>query len=171
MTISASPAAVSGGERGRLDALVEATPPSRERLADLLRVLSIVVVVVWHWSLSLTHRTAEGALVMPNPIHEAPGGWALTWLLQVMPVFFFVGGFANLAGWQAVTREGQGARRFLAARLRRLLAPLLPWLAVWLTLDVVIVATGGRSVLEWGGVLFAPLWSWGCTRWRSCSSR
>jgi hypothetical protein len=30
---------------------------------------------------------------MPNPIHVVPGGWLATWLLQVMPVFFLVGGY------------------------------------------------------------------------------
>ncbi|QAY62613.1 hypothetical protein ET495_04360 [Xylanimonas allomyrinae] len=89
-----------------LDALVDATPASRERVVDLLRVLAIGVVVLWHWSLSLTHWRPDGVLTMPNPIPDVPGGWAMTWVFQVMPVFFLVGGYANLAGWQAVTRDG-----------------------------------------------------------------
>ena len=32
---------------------------------------------------------------MPNPLDEIPLGWAATWVLQVMPMFFIVGGFAN----------------------------------------------------------------------------
>ncbi|QAY71875.1 hypothetical protein ET471_12675 [Xylanimonas protaetiae] len=127
-------------------------------MVDLLRVLSLGVVVLWHWSLSLTQWNAAGALTMPNPIPDVPGGWAMTWVLQVMPVFFLVGGYANLAGWQAVTRDGAGARRFLAARMRRLLAPVLPWLACWVVFDVVVQAAGGRSVLAWGMAVLAPLW-------------
>ncbi|BCI51573.1 hypothetical protein NIIDNTM18_08510 [Mycolicibacterium litorale] len=119
---------------------------------------SICVVVLWHWTLSITHWDGDYTLVMPNPIGYVPGKWAATWVLQVMPVFFFVGGYANLAGWQANTRDGGGAGRFLAARLRRLLTPLLPFLAVWLAFDLVLQATGRRSVLEWGIVVFVPLW-------------
>lgn len=144
--------------KDRLDALVAATPSTRDRVVDLVRAVSIGVVVVWHWSLSLTHWTAGGALTMPNPLDTITGGWALTWVLQVMPVFFLVGGYANLAGWQAVTRDGGGARTFLATRMRRLLGPLLPWAALWLTIDVVVRASGGRSVLEWGAVVLVPLW-------------
>ena len=104
-----------------LDALVDATPATRDRVVDFLRAASICVVVLWHWSLSITHWNADYALVMPNPIGYVPGKWALTWVLQVMPVFFFVGGYANLAGWEAVIRDGGGAVRFLGARIRRLL--------------------------------------------------
>lgn len=38
----------------------------------------------------------------------------LTWLFQVMPVFFFVGGFANLTSWEAHQRRGQGYATWLA---------------------------------------------------------
>ncbi|WKG06425.1 hypothetical protein QU592_05660 [Mycolicibacterium sp. HK-90] len=106
----------------------------------------------------MTHWDGDYSLVMPNPIGYVPGKWMLTWVLQVMPVFFIVGGYANLAGWQAVTRDGAGAARFLGARMRRLLTPLLPFLAVWLVFDLVVQATGRRSVLEWGIVVFVPLW-------------
>ena len=80
---------------------------------------------------------------MPNPVGDVPGLWAATWVLQVMPVFFFVGGYANLAGWQAVTREGGGAARFLRSRMRRLLGPLVPWLGCWVVVDLAWQAAGG----------------------------
>ena len=96
---------------------------------------------------------------MPNPVGDVPGLWAATWVLQVMPVFFFVGGYANLAGWQAVTRDGDGAAgRFLRSRMRRLLGPLVPWLGCWVVVDLAWRAAGGRSVVDWGMVVFVPLW-------------
>ena len=91
--------------RQRLDTLVDRTPPERDRYVDLLRVVAIGVVVVWHWSLSvLYYSESAGRWVMPNPIHAVPGAWAATWLLQIVPVFFLVGGYANLAAWQKVGR-------------------------------------------------------------------
>lgn len=158
MPTSSDRAVLTTPRRPDLDALVDATPASRDRLVDLLRVVSVCVVVLWHWSLSLTHWRADGVLVMPNPVADVPGGWAATWVLQVMPVFFVVGGYANLAGWQAVTRDGGGTARFLSTRMRRLLVPLAPWLAVWVVVDAVSRATGGRGVLEWGAAVLAPLW-------------
>jgi len=140
-----------------LDALVDATPASRDRVVDLMRAVSICIVVTWHWTFAITHWH-DGCLVMPNPIADVPGLWAATWVLQVMPVFFFVGGYANLAGWQATERDGTGAGRFVRARLVRLSKPLLPWLACWLAFDLAVQAGGGRSVAAWGRVVFVPLW-------------
>ncbi len=141
-----------------IDALVDATPASRDRVVDLLRAVSIGVVVLWHWSLSVTHWRADGSLTMPNPVGDVPGLWAATWVLQVMPVFFLVGGYANLAGWNAVTRDGDGAARFLRSRMRRLWAPVVPWLGCWVVADLAWRGAGGRSVLAWGTVVFVPLW-------------
>jgi hypothetical protein len=166
MTIDATPATPArpaaarpaAGFASSIDALVDATPASRDRVVDLLRAGSIAVVVVWHWALSVTHWRTDGSLTMPNPVGDVPGLWAATWVLQVMPVFFVVGGYANLAGWHAVTRDGGGAAGFLRGRMRRLLAPVVPWLACWLVADMAWQATGGRSVLDWGMVVFVPLW-------------
>ena len=115
------------GTPGALDRLVSATPESRDRVVDAARALSIVVVTLWHWTLSVTHRTADGGLAMPNPIHVVPGGWLATWVLQVMPVFFLVGGYANLVGWQRAQATGVPAARFVADRLRRLLVSTAVW--------------------------------------------
>jgi hypothetical protein len=131
-----------------LDALVDATPASRDRVVDLLRAASIGIVVLWHWALAVTHWRADSALTMPNPVDEVPGLWAATWVLQVMPVFFLVGGYANLAGWHAVTRGGGDAGSFVRGRMRQLLAPLIPWLGCWVVVDLAWQAAGGRSVLD-----------------------
>ena len=73
-----------------VDQLVDATPAGRDRYVDFLRALSIAVVVCWHWVFSVTQWRA-GRLTMPNPIGEVPLLWSATWLLQIMPLFFFVG--------------------------------------------------------------------------------
>ncbi|MFD2351071.1 hypothetical protein ACFSTC_19680 [Nonomuraea ferruginea] len=86
--------------------MVADTPASRDRVVDAARALCIVVVTLWHWTLSVNHRTADGSLAMPNPIDAVPGGWLATWVLQIMPVFFLVGGYANLVGSAA----GPGTR-------------------------------------------------------------
>jgi hypothetical protein len=146
-----------------IDTLVDATPASRDRVVDLLRTVSIAVVVLWHWTFSITHWR-DGALRMPNPIGDVPGLWAATWLLQVMPLFFLVGGYANSATWSATCRDrGEAggwelARRFWAKRVARLLRPVGIYVACWAVIDLAWQAGGGRSVLDWGLVVFVPLW-------------
>lgn len=143
-----------------LDSLVDATPPDRDRYVDLLRAMSIVVVIMWHWVFSVTHLNRHGALTMPNPVGDVPLLWSATWLLQIMPLFFFVGGFANLAALEGVERHGGGWWAFTRKRLGRLLTPIGVFLAVWLVGDTVArgLDPSYRGILHWGVVVFVPLW-------------
>ena len=143
-----------------VDALVDATPASRDRYVDLLRALSIAVVVLWHWVFSITQWSRHDALTMPNPIDSLPGAWLTTWVLQIMPVFFLVGGYANLAGWESSERKGGGSQAFLAGRLRRLARPVGIYVGCWAVADLALRLAWGAdaSVLRWGMVVFVPLW-------------
>jgi hypothetical protein len=142
-----------------LDRYVEQTPQDRDRFVDFLRVFSIGVVILWHWVLSITHWR-DGELVMPNPIDVVPGAWLATWLLQIMPLFFLVGGFANHAGWTSIRRDGGGSREFLGSRLRRLLVPTMAFVVVWAVFDgaMLLFWPDHRSMLEWGTIVITPFW-------------
>lgn len=50
-----------------------------------------------------------------------------------MPIFFFVGGYSNRTSWQACQRRGETYADWLSGRLRRLLQPVLPLLALGMT--------------------------------------
>lgn len=135
------------------------TPASRDRTVDLLRAAAIAVVVLWHWVFSITHRDEAGVFTMPNPLAGIPGSWALTWVLQVMPLFFVIGGYADLAAWTSAERRGDGAIAFLRGRARRLLLPPAAMIAAWAAVEAVrALLFGGSSVLTWGMVVFVPLW-------------
>ena len=72
------------------------TPADRERLADLLRAVAICLVVVGHWlAISVTYQ--DGRLSGRNALTDLAWAHPVTWLFQVMPVFFVVGGYANSA--------------------------------------------------------------------------
>lgn len=156
-TAPSAPATTAGPTT--IDTVVDATPDRRERLVDLVRVASIVVVVLWHWVFSVTQWSPQGALVMPNPIGDVRGLWIATWVLQVMPAFFIVGGYANMATWQGAGSTG-GFIVFWRRRLRRLLTPAAVMAAVWVGVDLISVAAEGSKadVLRWGMVTFVPLW-------------
>lgn len=140
----------------------ERTPVGRDRVVDAARAASIAVVVVWHWALSVTHRRPGGEWAMPNPIDTVPGLWILTWVGQVVPVFFLAGGYANLAAWTAARRDGVGAWRFVGRRMRRLFVPVAVWLAAWLAFELVAALTRRPPRVEWTWQRFpglvTPLW-------------
>lgn len=150
--------ALSAASR-ELDALVSRTPDRRDRYVDFLRVAAIGVVVAWHWCLSVLYWSGD-QWVMPNPIHTVPGSWAATWLLQVVTVFFVVGGYANSSAWWAARRDGRGAAGYYAARLRRLLVPIGVFVAVWAGFEVIahLAFPGYPGVLAYGRIGFTPLW-------------
>jgi hypothetical protein len=107
-----------------------ATPARRERYIDFLRVFSLAVVMLGHWLMAAV-EWRDGRLVAGNVLESAPAAQWLTWVFQIMPVFFIVGGFANTASWTAAARDGRGYGEWLAGRLVRLVRPVLVFVAVW----------------------------------------
>lgn len=106
-----------------------------------MRVLSILVVVFGHWLMAAV-TFEDGRLVPGHLLELADWTHPLTWVLQVMPVFFFVGGYANALSWRSARRRGEVYGMWLRARLRRLALPVVPLLVVW--------ALGGWVALEAG---------------------
>ncbi|MDX6330214.1 MAG: hypothetical protein QOI83_2597, partial [Streptomycetaceae bacterium] len=115
-------------------ALAAATPTGRDRYIDLLRVASLGTVVVGHWLMAAVTVGADGHAEVGNLLAVEPKLQVLTWLLQIMPVFFFVGGFSHALSYRSLRRrlDGQGVyAAFLRARLQRLLRPTMLFIAVW----------------------------------------
>jgi peptidoglycan/LPS O-acetylase OafA/YrhL len=151
----------TGGRRplGRLRGLADATPAGRDRYTDFLRVTSIATVILGHWTIAAVTRSADG-LAAGNVLSATPWLWLATWVFQVMPVFFFVGGFANMVSWQTMDRRGGGYVEYLAGRMARLLRPVLVFGAVWLMLPLVLGRLGlpAGTVELVGKVMGQPLW-------------
>ncbi|HEX2196760.1 MAG TPA: acyltransferase [Actinomycetota bacterium] len=118
-----------------LDRLAAATPASRDRYVDFLRALSIAVVVFGHWLVAIVYfRGSE--LSGASALDEVPAARILTWVLQVMPLFFFVGGFSNLVSWRATKRKGGDYFAFVTGRVERLMRPCAIFIGAWLALAV-----------------------------------
>jgi fucose 4-O-acetylase-like acetyltransferase len=152
--------------------MVAATPASRDRYVDFLRAASIVVVVLGHWTISIIAWDG-GVIRSTSALGLGAGLWLATWVFQVMPVFFFVGGYANLVAYESARRQGLSAGAFIRSRLRRLLVPSLVLLGVWAVAQVGLHLTGtgtptgpriGDLVLLRGvrppgqTIPFGPLW-------------
>jgi fucose 4-O-acetylase-like acetyltransferase len=144
---------------GHLRALAGATPPGRDRYVDFLRVASIVTVVGGHWTMIAVGRTAHG-LAGGNVLASTPWLWVATWVLQVMPLFFVVGGFSNMVSWQALEGRGGGYVEYLSSRMSRLLRPVLVFAAVWLAVPPLLGALGvpPEQSGPLGRLMGQPLW-------------
>jgi len=125
--------------------LAQATPPERERVVDFLRAFSIISVVYGHWLISYITQDENKNIVGANALSGLRFGWLLTWFFQVMPIFFFVGGYANFVGVRSFKRRGLGYAAFLTSRVRRMLKPVVALLLVWVPVNVVIDWQNVRS--------------------------
>ena len=86
--------------------LSKKTPKTRNRFVDFLRILSIFFVVIGHW-LIVTGVYKDSGFWGTDVLSVKPGLSWLTWILQIMPVFFMVGGYANSISWQSYKRDGR----------------------------------------------------------------
>ena len=137
--------------------IAAATPARRERYVDFLRVFSLAVVMLGHWLMAAV-EWRDGRLVAGNVLEAAPAAQWLTWVFQIMPVFFVVGGFANTASWTAARRDGRGYGQWLAGRLTRLVRPVLAFVAVWVMVVVGLAAAGVAPRAVRAGSIAQPLW-------------
>ena len=127
----------------------------RDRFVDLVRVAAIVVVVVGHWATS-TIVWEPGYVASVNALAEIPATRLVTWVVQVMPLVFFAGGFANAV---SLARAGS-ALGYLQTRMIRLLTPTAVFLGIWLVLGMVIEITDptGPGKVRAAETAALPLW-------------
>ncbi|MDN6176708.1 MAG: acyltransferase [Brevibacterium sp.] len=119
-----------------------ATPASRNREVDFLRAAAITVVVLGHWTIIAVSST--GGIEPHGLLDEARWTHPLTWVFQVMPIFFLVGGYSNALSWRSARRNNTGYAEWLRARLRRLGLPLIPLLLVWLVTCIIALSAGAE---------------------------
>lgn len=137
--------------------VVAATPAHRDRYVDFLRAFSLAVVMFGHWLMAAVVWTGEG-LRTSNILEVSPWARWLTWVFQVMPVFFLVGGFANTASWTAAQRDGKGYGAWLGVRLARLMRPVLAFTLVWTAAVVALQMAGVAPRSLRAGAIAQPLW-------------
>ncbi len=137
--------------------LARRTPAGRNRYIDLLRVLALLVVVVGHTMMAAV-VVRDGELIIG--LNGATWLQVLTWALQVMPIFFIVGGFSNAASWQSARAKGTAYGDWLRARARRLVNPAIVFIVVGIALAVSVGLTGIDPELlsEATQAMAVPIW-------------
>ncbi len=122
------------------------TPQERNRYVDFLRSVSILVVIVGHWLIA-TAWVVDGEIDVGHLLADRPQLHWVTWLFQVMPIFFIVGGYSNAVSLESANRKGVGYGGWLSARLNRLVAPLLVLLVAWAAIAISMSMAGARPVV------------------------
>lgn len=105
------------------------TPPQRDRSLDFVRLFSLVVVIAGH-GIMLLVTVGPDSLIFGNLLSESFALQASTWLLQVLPLFFFAGAAAGALGW----RRGAGWGAWLMRRAQRLYRPVFFYVAAWIVM-------------------------------------
>lgn len=105
------------------------TPPDRDRVVDAARAISLVIVAVGHAIMAVV-VWQDGVPKAGNLLAAFPWTQALTWVLQIVPLFFFAGGAANAISWDK--HRGRGGRypAWMWARAGRLLRPVWVYLVI-----------------------------------------
>jgi fucose 4-O-acetylase-like acetyltransferase len=106
------------------------TPVWRERHIDLLRAVAIAAVVLGHWLIMVVEYDSRGRLTGSSALRDLAWAHPVTWLFQVMPVFFMVGGFANAISLSHHRDRGGTAGQWLLERSARLVRPTTALLVV-----------------------------------------
>jgi hypothetical protein len=140
-------------------AIADQTPASRNRAADFFRAAAIICVVFGHWIVSLPHFVG-GGLKFTELLALQPWTQYASWFVQVMPVFFFVGGFSNAASWASARRDPAKLRAWQGKRLTRLLMPITPLVLLWAVASGVAAHAGLEAgiIRDASRAAFIPVW-------------
>lgn len=115
-----------------------AVPQGRDLTLDLVRVACVVLVVFAHILFSGVGRDSDGSILIERTVEAQTWFDVASWIADIMPLFFVVGGFAASAGWRSAHRRGQSQSEFIRVRLARLARPALP---LFVFFAVVLAAT------------------------------
>lgn len=121
--------------------------------------MAIIVVVFGHWLAASIWLKPDGEIALLNSLEWIPYAAWVTWIVQVMPLFFLAGGYANARGLRRVESGEQLRREWITIRARRLFTPVIPLLLVWVVL-IVAMRPFVDPVVVYAGAMSAtvPLW-------------
>ncbi|MET8825209.1 acyltransferase [Streptomyces sp. NPDC004610] len=142
-----------------LAARIEArTPAHRDRAVDGLRALALLAVPTGHWLLGGFTLDPGGGLHNASPLTTFGGFAPVSWVLQLLGIFFLVGGYSSYLSYR---RRKGSVREWVTGRLARLGRPVLGVTAVWaLLLPVLHYGLGvPTATLRTASTLVVqPLW-------------
>jgi peptidoglycan/LPS O-acetylase OafA/YrhL len=135
----------------------------RDRFIDGLRALAILGVVGGHWLVGALVATPAGGLRIDSPMRYLEWLHPVTWFLQMLGLFFLVGGYTAAQGLRRARARGETDAAWVRRRLWRIGRPVVAAtviLAVALPLLGILGLSAGTARTT--VVLFLqPLWFMG----------
>jgi hypothetical protein len=143
--------------RAQIDA---ATPVERDRAIDGLRALATLGVIVGHWLVGALVVQPDGALQISSPLETL--GWLgpASWVLQMLGLFFLVGGSSAVASLTRAQARGESYGNWVLRRFVRLGRPVVAAMSVSAVCLLVLGAAGVPSgtLRTWIILLVQPFW-------------
>lgn len=134
--------------------VAERTPPDRDRAIDVIRIGALTGVVIGH-TVMATSMIRDDVFIWGNLLTTSVVFQALTWVFQIMPLFFFAGAAACVQSWT----PGTGWGGWLMKRCTRLFRPVFYYLAFWtVTLMFLHRAVGVHIYEPIAGISVQLLW-------------
>ncbi|MEV4947454.1 acyltransferase [Streptomyces sp. NPDC053755] len=134
------------------------TPAHRDRAVDGLRALALLAVPTGHWLLGGFTLSSDGALHNASPLSAFGALAPVSWILQMLGIFFLVGGYASALSYRK--RKGSTGD-WLRQRLARLGRPVLGVTAVWAVLLPLLhygFGVPGDTLRTASTLVVQPLW-------------
>lgn len=130
----------------------------RDPYADFLRAFSLLVVILWHWCFTILIWRDNGPTAT-SPLGFTSGLWIFTWLLQVLPVFFYIGAYVHLRAWDRASARGDTIWHFALRQAKSLAVPAAALLGVWIIIGIVVTSVFDINWM-WMAVtmVVSPLW-------------
>lgn len=141
--------------------IAQNTPDNRNRYVDFLRAASILFVISGHWLIATAFYNVETGVLSPMMmLDEIPWTKWLTWLFQVMPIFFIVGGYSNAVSLESARSKNTDYATWLTGRLHRLLTPLLLLIVFWAAMSLVLKFFGAdtQTIVFASKAALIPTW-------------
>jgi Acyltransferase family len=134
--------------------LAARTPADRDRALDVIRIVSLIGVVAGHTVMAIS-VIRNHVLIWDNLLTTSVVFQAVTWILQIMPLFFFAGAAASLSSWRPGTNWGG----WLMKRCTRLFRPVFYYLGFWAVALTVLYPVLPQHIYEpVAGVSIQLLW-------------
>ena len=132
----------------------------RERFIDGLRALAILGVVAGHWLVGALVATPAGGLRIDSPLRYLEWLHPATWFLQLLALFFLVGGYTAAQGLRRARERGETDTHWVRRRLWRIGRPVVAATVVLIVALPLLGLVGlGAGTARTTVVLFLqPLW-------------
>jgi hypothetical protein len=127
---------------------------------DIARVGCLALVVLGHLLLLGASVSSRHDLVLVRTVELQAWFAPATWVTQIMPLFFAIGGLIGAQAWRRAEAHGGTAAEFIRRRVLRLARPAVPFFA-FLSIAILIMLLSGLDSDTVGKItsgVASPLW-------------